>query len=80
MYQLHTRPYAFVNNWGDGAVGIVPYALSELGKLDTSAYRNGSTREDFTEMLLDEVSKAANSRFRKSEEYNLAAKTSYILT
>ena len=78
MYQLHTRPHAFVNNWGDGAVGIVPYALSELGKLDTSAYRNGSTREDFTEMLLDEVSKAANSRFRKSEEYNLAAKTSYI--
>lgn len=78
MYYFNDQILAFTDIWGDGAVGVLPYALSELGGLDASAYQNNSTQADFTEMLLDQVSKAANSRFKKSKEYNPAAESSYI--
>ena len=77
MYYFNERIQAYTDLWGNGAVGILPYALSELGRLDASAYQNNSTQADFTEMLLDEVSKSANSRFRKSKEFNPTAESSY---
>ena len=77
MYYMNNRIQAYIDDWGDGALGILPYALSELGSLDASAYQNNSTQQDFTELILDEVSKAADSRFRKSSEYNPEAESSY---
>ncbi|MDE7445274.1 MAG: hypothetical protein K2N15_06155 [Lachnospiraceae bacterium] len=52
---------AMVRSWGNGAVGILPYSLSELGELDASDYQ-GYTQEEFIESILWQVSDYAASR------------------
>ncbi len=46
---------ALACSWGDGAVGILPYSLSDLGGVDASFYA-GYTKEEFTEAILWQVS------------------------
>lgn len=46
---------ALACSWGDGAVGILPYSLSDLGDVDASYYA-GYTKEEFTEAILWQVS------------------------
>ena len=53
---------AMVRSWGNGAVGILPYSLSELGELDASDYQ-GYTQEEFVENILWQVSDYAAFRY-----------------
>lgn len=60
---------ALVRSWGNGAVGILPYSLSELGELDASDYR-GYTQEEFIESILWQVSCYAASHCGTGESVN----------
>lgn len=53
---------------GDGAVGVLPYSLTELAKLGSGGYQ-GIEQEDFVMNMLEEVSSHANSRYNISK-YN----------
>lgn len=53
---------AMVRSWGNGAVGILPYSLSELGELDASDFQ-GYTQEEFIESILLQVGDYAASRY-----------------
>ncbi len=78
LYNDKNYSQAFTCEWGHGAVGILPYALSELGRLDASAFQNGYTQEDFTEQILDEVSKISDSRYGKSSYTGTVSNDSYV--
>lgn len=65
-------------SWGDGAVNVLPCALSELGRLGADAYNNvGTTQESLVETLLDNAAhRADSSRYRSGNtdydiDYNL---------
>lgn len=58
MYDKRRSSQALVCSWGDGAVGILPYALSELGRLDASAA--------FSQQLLYDVSNMANAHYGRN--------------
>lgn len=47
---------------GNGAVGVLPYSLSDFGKLRKDAYING-TQEDVVMQILEMVSNEASSRY-----------------
>lgn len=61
---------AWVLSEGDGAVGVLPYALSELGELDASAYVDYMDQESFVSSLLETVCQGAYSRYRASTSSN----------
>lgn len=48
-------------SWGDGAVGILPYSLSEMGELD--AYDYSDSQEEFVENILWRVSDYSTSNY-----------------
>lgn len=56
---------ALVRSWGNGAVGILPYSLSELGEVDASAYQ-GYTQEELIESILWHVGGYAAFRYGPS--------------
>lgn len=47
----------------DGAVGILPYSLSELGTLSASDFDDYITQSDFVYCILDDASTNASSRY-----------------
>lgn len=53
---------ALASSWGDGAVGILPYSLSELGKLDASDYQDYS-QEEVIESILYRVGDYSDSNY-----------------
>lgn len=53
----------FTGSGGDGAVGVFPYALSELGRLDASDFASYFTRNDYVYYMLDTVSVYSNKRY-----------------
>ncbi len=55
-----------VDAMGDGAAGIVPYGLSELGEQDASVYTDYINQETFVYYLLNEVCRTADSRYAYS--------------
>lgn len=59
---------AFAGSTGDGAVGILPYALTELAKVEDSFYQS-TEQENFVMNILDEVSSHSNLRYNNSSNY-----------
>ena len=57
--------YSLVSSMHTGAVGIVPYALSELGELDQSVYV-AYDQKYFAMSILEDVCGMANSRYAYS--------------
>lgn len=55
IYYTAYGTIARICSQGDGAVGILPYALSELGRLDSSFYQEGYEQEELVKGLLEEV-------------------------
>lgn len=71
-YEEQYGVLALTCSWGNGAVGILPYSLSELGKLDASDYQ-GYTQEEVVESILWRVSDYAVSSYgsgRYTNPYN----------
>lgn len=74
QYQMG-EGYVYVRSLGSGAVGILPYALTELAGLDKSAYVIG--QEDFVLSILNAVAAEASSRYNSS--YSSSYDNQYIL-
>ena len=67
---------ALTGSWGDGAVSVLPCALTELGKLGTDAYKVNEydeeekiTQEDLVETILDYADNFADSRYQSGNQY-----------
>lgn len=76
-YEEEYGVLALTCSWGNGAVGILPYSLSELGKLDVSDYQ-GYTQEEVVENILWRVSGYAVSSYGSGKytgQYNDARYT-----
>jgi len=69
-----------MTSWGDGSVGILPYALTELGKADITAQDSATqeeiadtaaqdsvTQEGIVEEILSNVSGYANARYKQGQ-------------
>lgn len=54
---------------GDGSVAVLPYALTELGKMQADFYRD-YTQEGFVMNILDEASRYANARYTSLGYYD----------
>lgn len=54
--------FLYIRDWGNGAVGVVPFSFAELAGLDKSAY--AVNQEDFVTMILSDLTVA-------SSHYNL---------
>lgn len=61
---------------GNGAVGILPYSLAELGRLGASAYPDIYDQEDFVYELLNNVSSYSSARYSSSSSYGRDVKYS----
>ncbi len=60
---------AYVSSEGDGAVGILPYSLTELAEVDDSFYL-WVDQLDFVMSIMEEISSQANSRYDSSLHYS----------
>ncbi len=67
---------SLVASWGNGAVEILPYALSELGRLDASLYQDYASQEYFVECILDNVNRFS---IVSNQSYNSSADNKYGL-
>lgn len=65
MYSRSYGTIAMVSSWGKGAVGVLPYSLSELGGLDAESFE--IVQEDFVQELLNDVGNYADLRYRQSQ-------------
>lgn len=77
------RGLALAGSWGDGAVSVLPCALTELGKLGTDAYKVSEydeeekfTQEYLVEEILSDAGNYAESRYQSGNQnyetdYNL---------
>lgn len=64
QYYMRYHPsLAVTSSYSDGAVGVLPYSLSELGKLKTSDFSYGIAQRDFVYYILEDVGSNANSRY-----------------
>lgn len=61
--------FSLVSSWGNGSVEILPYALSELGKLDSSSYQDYISQEYFVECILDNANNFAYTQYSASQTY-----------
>ncbi|MCM1534302.1 MAG: hypothetical protein NC126_00090 [Clostridium sp.] len=59
----------FITSRTDGAVGVFPYSLSDLGKLGGDAYAYGGTQEEFVRRLLETASSNASARYVSQDTY-----------
>ncbi|MCM1112150.1 MAG: hypothetical protein NC399_02730 [Muribaculum sp.] len=62
QYSIGTSYLAYVRDLGDGAVGVLPYAFTELGRLH-SDYVEAIGQEELVMMILSEASSSAASRY-----------------
>lgn len=62
-FDEHYDTLAWVCGFGDGAMGVLPYSLSELSGLDASAYAPGFTQEGLVQFILDEAGSLAHVRY-----------------
>lgn len=69
---------ALVRSWGNGAVGILPYSLSELGELDASGYQ-AYTQEEIIESILWQVGDYAALRYGSGGYANKGYDVRYTL-
>lgn len=65
QYYMHYHPsLAMTSSYSDGAVGVLPYSLSELGRLKASDFSEYISQSDFVNCILEDVSSCADSRYR----------------
>lgn len=69
MYNNGYGVFSLVSSWGNGSVEILPYALSEFGKLDSSSYQDYISQEYFVECILDNANRFAYSQYNPSQVY-----------
>lgn len=62
-YYTQNFSLAMTYSYSDGAVGVLPYSLSELGRLDVYDFGDTMDQSVFVYCLLEEVSANADSRF-----------------
>lgn len=55
---------------GDGAAGILPYSLTEIGKLGKNVYREDVDQTIFVRDLLDDVCGCSSSRYYNQNDYD----------
>lgn len=55
-------------SWGNGAIAVLPYALTELGKLDAAAF-GGMNRTDYIFELLNEIGNYSRMRYITNAGY-----------
>ncbi|MCM1553768.1 MAG: hypothetical protein NC092_13915, partial [Butyrivibrio sp.] len=60
---------------GEGAAGILPYSLTELGKAGSSVYQDDMDQVTLVRDLLDDVCSASNSRFYSPDSYDYNSST-----
>lgn len=79
MAELRDRNGAFyeeistkimMHSYGDGAIGVLPYALTELGQMDESFYTSGISQEMYVLNILEYVSGEAQSRYYNNGYYS----------
>ena len=70
MYNNGYGVLSLVSSWGDGSVEILPYALSELGKLDSSLYQDYISQEYFVECILDNANRFSYSQYNSINPYS----------
>ena len=61
---------AYVTSYGEGAIGILPYSLTEVAEVEEEFYQN-IMQEDFTRNLIEEISSSANARYNHTSSYNI---------
>lgn len=67
QYQEDYASSALICAMGDGAVGILPYSLSEIGRFDVSVYEEINYGPEYLVMrILDGVSNMAGARWNKN--------------
>lgn len=66
QYMQYHLSLAMTFSDSDGAVGVLPYSLSELGRLKASDFGDYISQSSFVNCILDDVSSSANSRYRSS--------------
>ena len=60
---------------GEGAAGILPYSLTELGKAGSSVYQDDMDQVTLVRDLLDDVCSSSNSRFYSPDSYDYNSST-----
>ncbi len=64
QYYMRYHPsLAMTSSYSDGAVGVLPYSLSELGRLKVSDFSDYISQSDFVNCILEDVSSNADSRY-----------------
>ncbi len=58
--------YGLTSSIGDGAIGILPYSLVDLGKAGDSIYADYYTQEDYVFNVIDEMTSSANARYNST--------------
>lgn len=59
-----------MHSYGDGAIGVLPYALTELAQMDESFYISGINQEMYVLNILEYVSGEAQSRYNNNGYYS----------
>lgn len=62
-YMHYYTSLAMTSSYSDGAVGVLPYSLSELGRLKASDFSEYISQSDFVNCILEDVSSSADSRY-----------------
>ncbi|MCM1049245.1 MAG: hypothetical protein NC433_12565 [Clostridiales bacterium] len=74
-YYVDSSIAALLTYKGDGAIGVLPYSLTELGKLGDDAYSYYISQSEFVYKALDYISSNSNIRYDTApldSTYNLA--------
>ncbi len=70
-YMMQYNSNAMAVYMGDGAVGILPYSLTELGKQGSDYFTYiGGDQEEFVLSMLEEITSHANKRYDTSSSYH----------
>lgn len=70
---------ALVTSVGYGAIGVLPYGLSELGERDASVYADYLNQEDFVLYILNEACSQASSRYGVHSTSSSSSDSRYIM-
>lgn len=74
-YEIMYTTAALNYNYHNGAVGVLPYSLAELGKLGKDFYNDDWTRDEFVKGILQDLSYmsvASNNYPYRDVKYNVA--------
>ena len=71
-YGMYQTMYSqlMVRSMGEGAVGILPYSLVELGKKGKSVYREDANQTMLVSEMLNDVCSYSNSRYYNQNSYD----------